>query len=179
METSRQLISINTKRWKQGAALFPPNRGGHGWRFPLFTATFQPRTGRHRHAKIRLRFRGRNHRLIRFKSSWFHARRLKRMKRIDEGKKRYRLVRAAPYFDSTSNSPARLPLKTRNSLQKFSVSSMSGSQWTSLDANSAEANLERASGRVVLNALRGSEKDEIFCSSLNQPNRKCRACATP
>jgi hypothetical protein len=30
-----------------------------------------------------LQLRGSHHRLIRFKSSWFHPRRLKRMKRID------------------------------------------------------------------------------------------------
>jgi hypothetical protein len=30
METSRQLISINTKRWKQGTDLFPPHHGGMG-----------------------------------------------------------------------------------------------------------------------------------------------------
>jgi hypothetical protein len=30
METSRQLISINTKRWKQGTDLFPPHHGGIG-----------------------------------------------------------------------------------------------------------------------------------------------------
>src|ERR1035437_6674817 len=67
METRNSLVSAAP--WRDG------------WRFSLFRAAFQPRTCCHRLAKIRLRFRGSSHhRLIRFKSSWFHPRRLKRVK---------------------------------------------------------------------------------------------------
>jgi hypothetical protein len=42
METSRQLISINTKRWKQGADLFPPHHGGMGGELRCFLRYSSP-----------------------------------------------------------------------------------------------------------------------------------------
>jgi hypothetical protein len=42
METSRSLISINTKRWKQGTDLFPPHHGGMGGEFRYFLRHSSP-----------------------------------------------------------------------------------------------------------------------------------------
>jgi hypothetical protein len=57
--------------------------------------------------------------LIRFNSS--HPWRLKRMERIDDDMPGRRPGMTAPNFDLPSILPLRLPLKTPDSLQKFSV----------------------------------------------------------
>ena len=127
--------------WKQADGLFPSiskygNNGPPCFRRPIaggrrFSLVPEAFRGLRRlwsaSSTIWPRPRGGCQRLIRSKRSWFHPRRLMRMKRIDDLKNHRRAGYSPADFDQSQPLRGNLTLKTRDSLQKFSILPMPGS----------------------------------------------------